>query len=91
MSSRSRFFLSKSRETHDQTQAEQDDEDEDGDGTCNGLDPDFVGSGEAGVLDAEAMALHSELYEGARNHTVISYSSAWDALRETDDFFINFS
>ncbi|MEE3113728.1 MAG: endonuclease, partial [Candidatus Thermoplasmatota archaeon] len=60
-------------------------EDEDGDGTCNGLDPDFVGSGEAGVLDAEAMALHSELYEGARNHTVISYSSAWDVLRETDE------
>jgi endonuclease I len=60
-------------------------EDEDGDGTCNGLDPDFVGSGESGVLDAEAMALHSELYEGARNHTVISYSSAWDALRETDE------
>ena len=32
-----------------------------------------------------AMALHSELYNGTRNHTVNSYSSAWDALRETDE------
>ena len=60
--------------------------DEDGDGTCDGMDPDFTNSSNGTIgFDEEAAALHSELYEEVRNHTVVSYNSAWDALRETDE------
>ena len=30
--------------------------------------------------------LHAELYEIIRNHTVVSYSSVWDHLRDCYDF-----